>query len=173
MRRVLSEVVLQVDAMQVQLKHPMPKQSKALCQSESCYVRVRLEPVGALVAIIDTAQLRSLVHSLLTTLKHIHEHGFVHRDIHLGNVVRAKNGWILIDWELAGRANQFAWWEGRLLPDGVKHRLEPYACKTDLWQLGMLIRNAAVSADVAIASFADRLLAGDFATAAIAQASLW
>ncbi|DBB12481.1 TPA: hypothetical protein ACH3X3_005284 [Trebouxia sp. C0006] len=164
---------LEVDAMQVQLKHPMPKQSKALCQSESCYVRVRLEPVGALVAIIDTAQLRSLVHSLLTTLKHIHEHGFVHRDIHLGNVVRAKNGWILIDWELAGRANQFAWWEGRILPDGVKHRLEPYACKTDLWQLGMLIRNAAVSADVAIASFADRLLAGDFATAAIAQASLW
>jgi len=171
--RVLSQVVLQVKAMQVQLKHPMPKQSNALCQSESCYVRVRLEPVGALVCMTDTAQLRSLVYSLLATLKHIHEYGFVHRDIHLGNVVRANNDWILIDWELAGRTNQFVWWEGRLLEDGVKHRIEPYTCKTDLWQLGMLIREAAVSADVATASFADRLLAGDFATAAIAQASLW
>ncbi len=129
--------------------------------------------MGPLVCITDTAQLRSLVDSLLTMLKHIHECGFVHRNIHLGNVVRVKNGWILIDWELAGRANQFAWWEERLLPDGVKHRLEPYTCKTDMWQLGMLIRNAAVCPDVAIASFADRLLAGDFATAAIAQASLW
>ncbi len=173
MNRVLSQVVLQVKAMQVQLKHPMPKQSNALCQSESCYVRVRLEPVGALVCMTDTAQLRSLVYSLLATLKHIHEYGFVHRDIHLGNVVRANNDWILIDWELAGRTNQFVWWEGRLLEDGVKHRIEPYTCKTDLWQLGMLIREAAVSADVATASFADRLLAGDFATAAIAQASLW
>jgi len=83
------------------------------------------------------------------------------------------DGWLLIDWELAGRANEIVWWEGKLLPDLVKHRLEPYTCKTDLWQLGMLIRTAAVSADVAITSFADRLLAGDFATAAIAQASLW
>jgi len=59
------------------------------------------------------------------------------------------------------------------LPDGVKHRIEPYTCKTDLWQLGMLIKTAAVCADVAITSFADRLLAGGFATAALAQASLW
>jgi len=173
MNRVLSQVVLQVNAMQMQLKHPMPKQRKALCRSKSCNVRVRLELVGALVRITDIAQLRSLVYSLLTTLKHIHEYDFVHRDICLDNVVRATNGWVLIDWELAGRANQFVWWEGKLLPDGVKHRLEPYTCRTDLWQLGMLIRIAAVSAAVAIASFADHLLAGDFATAAIAQASLW
>ncbi len=170
---VLSQIVLQVNTMQVQLKHPMPKQSEALCRSKSCSVRVRLEPMGALVRITDIAQLRSLVYSLLSTLNHIHEYDFVHRDIRLENVVKATTGWVLIDWELAGRTNQFVWWEGNLLPDGVKHRLEPYTCKTDLWQLGMLIRNAAVSADVAIASFADHLLDGDFVTAAIAQASLW
>ena len=65
------------------------------------------------------------------------------------------------------------WWQGKLLPDGVKHRLEPFTCKTDLWQLGMLIKAAAVSADVAITSFADHLLAGSFAIAAIPQAALW
>jgi len=164
---------VQVNGEQLKLKHPMSKQRKALCRSKSCSVKHRLEPVGALVRITGIAQLRSLVSCLLTTLKHIHEYGFVHRDVRLDNVVRATNGWLLIDWELAGRTNQIVWWEGKLLPDGVKHRLEPYTCKTDLWQLGMLIKTAAVSADVAITSFADHLLAGDFATAAIAQASLW
>ncbi len=170
---VLSQGVLQVNGVQMKLKHPMPKQRKALRTSRSCYVRLRLEPVGALVRITGIAQLHSLISSLLTTLEHIHECDFVHRDIRLDNVVKMTNGWLLIDWELAGRTNQNVWWEGKLLPDGVKHRLEPYTCKTDLWQLGMLIRTAAVSADVAVTSFADQLLAGEFATAAIAQASLW
>ena len=129
--------------------------------------------MDGLVRITGTAQLRSLVSSLLTTLKHIHESDFVHRDICLDNVVRATNGWLLIDWALAGRTNQIVWWEGKLLPEGVKHKLEPYTCKTVLWQLGMLVKTAAVSADVAIISFADHLLAGGFATAAIAEASLW
>jgi len=158
---------------QKNLQHPMPKERRALRNSISCYVRLRLEPVGAVVRINDAAQLHNLIFSLLTTLRHIHEHDFVHRDIRLDNVVKVMDGWLLIDWELAGRANEIVWWEGKLLPDLVKHRLEPYTCKTDLWQLGMLIRTTAVSADVAITSFADRLLAGDFATAAIAQASLW
>lgn len=151
----------------------MPKQRKALRTSMSCYVKLRLEPVGALVRITGTAQLRSLVSCLLTTLQHIHEYGFVHRDIRLDNVVKATNGWLLIDWELAGRTNQIVWWEGKMLPDEVKHRSEPFTVKTDLWQLGMLIKTAAICADVAITSFADHLLAGNFATAAIAQATLW
>ncbi len=164
---------VQVNGEQLKLKHPMSKQRKAFRRSRSCSVKLRLEPVGALVRITGTAQLRSLVSCILTTLKHIHEHDFVHRDIRLDNVVRVTNGWLLIDWELAGRTNQLVWWEGKLLPDGVKHRIEPYTCKTDLWQLGMLIKTAAVCADVVITSFADHLLAGEFATAALAQASLW
>ncbi|DBA79689.1 TPA: hypothetical protein ACH3X1_008362 [Trebouxia sp. C0004] len=128
---------------------------------------------GCPYRITGIAQLRSLVSCLLTILKHIHEYGFVHRDIRLDNVVKGTNGWLLIDWELAGRTNQIVWWEGKLLPDGVKHRSEPFTVKTYLWQLGMLIKTAAVCADVATTSFADHLLAGNFATAAIAQASLW
>ncbi|DBA74106.1 TPA: hypothetical protein ACH3X1_010914 [Trebouxia sp. C0004] len=139
----------------------MPKQGKALRTSMSCYVKLRLEPVGALVRITGTAQLRSLVSCLLTTLQHIHAYGFVHRDIRLDNVVKATNSWLLIDWELAGRTNQIVWWEGKMLPDGVKHRSEPFTVKTDLWQLGMLIKSAAICADVAITSFADHLLAGN------------
>lgn len=151
----------------------MPKKKKAVYRRSSCYVRLRLEPVGALVCINDAAQLHSLVFSLLTTLSHIHEYGFVHRDICLNNVVKGIDGWVLIDWELAGSANQLVWWEGRLLPDLVKRRLELYTCKTDLWQLGMLIKTAIVIDDVALTPFADQLLAGRFANATLAQASLW
>jgi len=162
-----------VNGEQVELKHPMSRQSEASQRCRSCSVNLRLEPVGALVRITGTAQLRSLVFCILTTLKHIHEHDFVHRDIRLDNVIKVTNGWLLIDWELAGRTNQLVWWEGRLLPDAVRHRIESYTCMTDLWQLGMLIKTAAVCADVTITSFADRLLDGGFATAALAQASLW
>ncbi|DBB07141.1 TPA: hypothetical protein ACH3X1_011712 [Trebouxia sp. C0004] len=164
---------LQVNGEQLKLQYPMSKQRKASRRSRSCSVRLRLEPLGALVRITGTAQLRSLVSCILTTLKHVHQHDFVHRDIRLDNVLRVNDGWLLIDWELAGRTNQLVWWEGKLLPDAVKHRTEPFTCKTDLWQLGMLIKTATVCADVAITSFADRLLAGEFTTAALAQASLW
>ena len=64
-------------------------------------------------------------------------------------------------------------WEGKLLPDPVKHRSAPFTCKTDLWQLGMLVNTAEFFDDEAITSFADHLLAGNFATAAKAQASMW
>ena len=62
---------------------------------------------------------------------------------------------------------------GEAVARWVKHRVQPSTCRADLWQLGMLIKTAAVCADVAITSFADSLLAGGFATAALAQASLW
>ena len=141
--------------------------------SRSCCVKLKLDPVGALVCITGTAQLRSLISCILTILKHIHERDFVHRDIFLDIVLTVTNGWLLIDWELAERTGQLVWWNGKLLLDKVKHRLEPIHINTDLWQLGILIRSAAVCADGAITSLADHLLAAEFATAALAQASLW
>ena len=158
---------------QQKLRHPVPKVRKALCNSESCRVRLRLEPVGALVCMNDAAQLHSMVFSLLSTLMFIHGYGVVHRDICLNNVMKVTDGWLLIDWELAGRANQTVWWTRMMLPDMVLHKVEPYTCKTDLWQLGMLIKSSAATEDVAVTSFADKLLAGDFASAAHAQASMW
>ena len=133
-------VHVQVNGEQLKLTHPMSKQRKALCRSKSCSVKLRLQPVGALVRITGTAQLRSLVFCLLTTLRHIHEYGFVHRNVRLDNVIRATNGWLWIDWELAGRTNQFVWWEGKLLPHGVKYRPELYTCKQICGSLACLLR---------------------------------
>ena len=81
--------------------------------------------MGVIARMNGTAQLRSLVSCIVTILKHIHEHKLVHRNIGLDNVIRVTNGWLLIDWELAGRTGQLVWCEGELLPDGVKHRVEP------------------------------------------------
>ena len=55
--------------------------------------------VGALARIAGTAQVRSLVSSIMTSPKHIHEHDLVHCNIGLDNVVRVTNGWLLIGLE--------------------------------------------------------------------------
>ena len=65
----------------------------------------------------------------MTILKQIHKHDLVHRNIGLDNVVRVTDSWLLIGWELAGRTKQLVRCEGKLLPDEVKHRIEPYTCK--------------------------------------------
>lgn len=62
---------------------------------------------------------------------------------------------------------------GKVVARFGEARLELYTCKTDLWQLGMLIKTAIVIDDVALTPFADQLLAGRFANATLAQASLW
>ena len=86
----------------------------------------------------------------MTTLKHIHEHDLVHCNIGLDSVVIVTNGWFLIGCEIAERTKQLVWCEWKLLPDGVKHRIELTHAK-DLQQLGMLIKAAAVCADVSTA----------------------
>ena len=90
----------------------MAKARKGLSNSVNCHVRLRLEPVGAVVCMTDAAQLHSMVFSLLSTLMYIHGYGFVHRDIRLDNFLKVTDGWLLIDWELAGRADQMVWWKG-------------------------------------------------------------
>ena len=89
----------------------------------------------------------------MTTLKHIHEHDLVQRNIGLDNVITVTNGWLLIGWELAGRTKQSVWCEWKLLPDGFKHRIEFIHAK-DLWQLDMLIKAAAVCGGIPIISYA-------------------
>ena len=70
----------QVNGEQVKLQHPMSKQWKAFLRSKICSVNLILGPVGALVRITGTAQLRSLVSCILTILEHIYEHYFEHRN---------------------------------------------------------------------------------------------
>ena len=78
----------------------------------TCLVHLRLQPAGARINLQSSQQLRNLVNSLLATLAPVHAAGFVHRDIRLDNIVKGPKGWVLLDWELAGRQNQSVWWTG-------------------------------------------------------------
>ncbi|KAK9830079.1 hypothetical protein WJX72_009646 [[Myrmecia] bisecta] len=98
--------------------------------------------------------------------------GFVHRDIRLENVVQLFDEWILIDWELAGRADQRVWWHGKVLPEPVRNGHAPYTVQTELWQVGRLIQMQLVASDGA-RQFAQRLVAGDYVSAARAAEETW
>ena len=125
---------------------------------------IQLAPVGARIAFTSPQELRSLVASLLATLDLVHRHGLVHLNICIDNIVKHFCAWVLMDWELAGKAGEFVWWHGKTLPDPVRERQQPYTCQTDLWQLGQLILAEPIAGDAAMA-FADQLVNSNFATA--------
>lgn len=153
------------------MKHPMDDVSEQFCSS-TCLVHLRLRPVGARVTLQGNQQLCSLINSLLATLKPVHAAGFVHRDIRLDNVVKGPNGWLLIDWELAGRENQYVWWTGLVLPPAIRAGRELYTCKTDLWQIGQLVlTHATPSAGSAL--YAHQLMSGRATSAAQAPTAEW
>ncbi|DBA75825.1 TPA: hypothetical protein ACH3X1_010230 [Trebouxia sp. C0004] len=87
------------------MKHPMNSVSQQISNSTSL-VHLRLHPVGARISLKNNPQLCNLVNSLSATLAPVHAAGFVRRDICLDNVVKGPDGWVLSDWELAGRENQ-------------------------------------------------------------------
>ncbi|CAL8466510.1 g6046 [Coccomyxa elongata] len=123
---------------------------------------VELEPMGACFIIHDDSELRSQVASLLSTLRPLHEAGYVHRDIRMDNIVKYFQQWLLIDWELAGRVDQLVWWEGKLLPEPVRLHQHPYTIQTDLWQVGKLILSQQVFASPAAVQFAQQLVSVSF-----------
>ncbi|BDA48582.1 probable crinkler effector protein 8 [Coccomyxa sp. Obi] len=139
----------------------------------SCHVVLELEPVGACFTITDETELRSLVVSLLSTLCRLHEAGYVHRDIRVDNIVKYFQQWVLIDWELAGRVDQDVWWEGSALPEPVRLHQRPYTVKTDLWQVGKLMMTQQVVASREAKLFAQKLVNGDFQSAAQAEGGIW
>ena len=153
------------------LKHPMRKVNQQVSNS-TCLVHLRLRPVGARISFKSSQQLCSLVNSLLATLAPVHAAGFVHRDIRLDNVVKGPDGWVLLDWELAGRIDQRVWWTGQMLPPAIKARSESYTCKTDLWQIGQLVLTHATPS-AGSAAYAHQLMAGHLTSATMAPMADW
>ena len=139
----------------------------------SSFVELELEPVGACFTIHNDSELQSLVASLLSTLRRLHEAGYVHRDIRMDNIVKYFQQWLLIDWELAGQVDQPVWWDGKYLPDPVRLGQHRYSVKTDLWQVGKLIMTQQQVASPAALLFAQQLVNGIFQSAAEAQGHMW
>ena len=163
--------MVQVNGMKQPLKHPMDRVSQQTSDG-MCLVHLRLQPVGARISFQSSQQLRNLVNSLLATLAPVHAASFVHRDIRLDNIVKGPKGWVLLDWELAGRQHQPVWWTGQILPPAVMSGNEPYTCKTDLWQIGQLVLTHAISS-AGSAAYAHQLMSGHVMSAAVAPAAEW
>jgi len=104
---------LQVNGIQQLLKHPMGDVDQQT-RNTTCFVHLRLQPVGARISLKSNQQLCSLVNSLFATLVPLHTAAFVHCDIRLDNIVSGPDGWVLLDWELAGREKQMSGGQARL-----------------------------------------------------------
>jgi len=163
--------MVQVNGVKQLMKHPMDHVSQQTHRM-TYFVQLRLHPVGARISLESNQRLCSLVNSLLATLAPVHAAGFVHRDICLDNIVKGPGGWVLIDWELAGKENQAVWWTGLHLPPAVKAGSEPYTCKSDLWQIGQLVLSHAFPS-AGSAAYAHQLMSGCFTSAAMAPKAEW
>ncbi|DBA94012.1 TPA: hypothetical protein ACH3X1_001664 [Trebouxia sp. C0004] len=162
---------LHVNDVKQHMKHPMDSITQQISNSTSL-VHLRLHPVGARINLKNNQQLCNLVNSLLATLAPVHAAGFVHRDIRLDNVVKGPDGWVLLDWELAGRENQRVWWTGQSLPPAIRAGFELYTCQTDLWQIGQLVLTHAIPS-VGSAAYAHQLMSGQVTSAALAPTAEW
>ena len=114
---------------------------------------------------------------ILTFLEDFHSAGFCHRDIRLDNVIRCSDTYVVIDLELAARADQPVFWRSDALPFDVAARSRVYGQLDDLWQLGKLIRRVELAvAEDAVASqirhLASRLVQRDVPSARAALEAL-
>ena len=133
--------------------------------SDPVMVELRLKPRGAQLDVQSTADLRSLLQSLLATLAAVQNARLVHRDISSANVIRFWGTWQLIDWELAGFDGDRVFFDTEMLPPAVREGRRGYCHADDLWQVGQLAQCCCtIMASPALQAFADRLCSGSYAT---------
>ncbi len=141
------------------------KRKLLVASGEICMVTLKLRPIGIPANIETINQLLILVKQLLLSLQGLHKQGWVHRDIRLDNLVHGPNTWVLIDWEIAGPAGEFVFWNGISLPPEVKARQMPYTTAIDLWQVGKLIQSFDAISVGATMQFANQLTSGQLLSA--------
>jgi serine/threonine protein kinase len=71
-------------------------------------------------------------------LEDLHRADYCHRDIRLDNIMRCANTYVVIDLELAARADQHVFWRSDALPPEVAAGARVFGQLDDLWQLGKL-----------------------------------
>ena len=157
------------------LSHPPKRASRNHRPNELVSLKLSLVPVAARWRLADNASLRLLIANVLETLSHVHRLGFVHRDVRDDNILRDKDRFLLIDWEVAGRVDQPPFWAAAAawVPPGT-NRATPWQPWMDLWQLGKVMQAQPnhVSTD-ASRDFAQNLLNKTFVDAGRALAQLW
>ena len=133
-------------------------------QHRHALVKLQLEPIGHSWNLNSPQRMVQFANSLLMTLKHVHDKGFVHCDVRADNVVEIPGGWLLIDWELAGKSGAEVFWDSLAAPPGVHHGSQ-WLASHDLWQMGKLIKDQLHGESLALAQFAERLQRADITNA--------
>lgn len=101
------------------------------------YIEVKLGPVGSRHKPSNALELHALACALLELLDALHAQGLVHRDIRRDNIVYYQGQWVLIDWELAGPADELLPFAIKRVPPDVAARTRAYTTQDDLWQVGL------------------------------------
>ncbi|DBB05526.1 TPA: hypothetical protein ACH3X1_012479 [Trebouxia sp. C0004] len=84
------------------MKHPMEDDTPADTQY-GMLGPAQIAPCGCSIQPEQQSAALQSCQQLVETLAPVHAASFVHHDIRLDNIVKGPDGWVLIDWELAGR----------------------------------------------------------------------
>ena len=88
------------------------------------------------------AELKWALWGVLTVLKVLHSHGYVHRDIRWANVMKSGDNWLLLDYEHSEKSGKIPKIQ---LPDWPPEAYISYETSTDLYLVGLLISKSGIA----------------------------
>jgi len=132
---------------------------------EKIELELHLKPIGASRRPKDVQELRSAIKCVLQFLEQFHKIGYVHRDIRWPNIICYKGEWVVIDLELAclEKDKEVVFWNNSCLPPDVTAKTAKYNFKSDLYEVGFLLREIALTSTIPDAiDLRDKLLQFQF-----------
>lgn len=104
---------------------------------------VKLQPVGFCPdAPCSVEEGQAARRAILTAIRWLHGHGFVHRDIRPSNIMRSEGQWFLIDLEWANVVDKsLGDYRPALLPPECVGADCTWSCASDMWQFGKLLQS--------------------------------